>query len=147
MSQYRSLSVRDKLNVFTRLRKRFTRDQSGASALEFAMISPVLLFMIIGIIQLGFALNKGATVQWVSERALRTAMLDRDVSAVELQSLIQTELATMGNRFEVDVAYTIDSAGPVAIGRLTVDYKFPIILPMMDVFYSQFSVDTSIPLP
>jgi Flp pilus assembly protein TadG len=56
--------VRANMSFLNRFGRRFTRDQSGASALEFAMISPVLLFMIIGIIQLGFALNKGATVQW-----------------------------------------------------------------------------------
>lgn len=139
--------MRADLGFLNRFRQRFTRDQTGASALEFAMISPALLFMIIGIVQLGIALNKGATVQWVSERALRVAMLDTGVSAIQLEDLIESELATMGNDFEVDVIYTIDSTGPISIGRLTVNYQFPIILPMMDVFYSHFSVDTSIPVP
>ena len=73
--------------------RRMMTGESGAGALEFALISPALLFMIIGVIQVSLALYKGSTVQWVSERAVRVAMIDASVDAAALTQIIEADLA------------------------------------------------------
>jgi len=139
-----------------RFSNRFASDASGASALEFAMVAPALIFMIIGVMQLGLALHKGTSVQWAAERAIRSAMLDRNVTGAEIQSLIEADLANlsgpsdstgMSSNLNLTVQYTVDSTGPVPMGRVMVDYHYPVQLPLMDVFAANFSVDTTIPLP
>ncbi|WP_203291495.1 TadE/TadG family type IV pilus assembly protein [Maricaulis parjimensis] len=129
------------------LLRRFGRDRSGAGALEFALISPALIFMIIGVIQVSLALYKGSTVQWIAERAVRTAMIDASVDASALTQIIQTDLAEMGEDLQVEVAFQVDDTGAVPIGRIQVDYAYPVTLPLVETFYATFSVDSVVPMP
>ena len=127
--------------------RRFRRDRSGANALEFAVVAPPLLFLIIGILQVSMALYKGSTVQWVAERELRQAMISNEVSSASLQQSIQEELRALGDDFQVVVDFQVDNSGAVPVGRVRVDYNYPVVLPLMDTFQAQFSVDTSVPMP
>ncbi|MCR9266205.1 MAG: pilus assembly protein [Alphaproteobacteria bacterium] len=127
--------------------RRFGRDRSGAGALEFALISPALIFLIIGVIQISLALYKGSTVQWIAERAVRTAMIDASVDAAALTQLIESDLAEMGEDLQVQVAFQIDDTGAVPIGRIQVDYAYPVALPLVETFYATFSVDSVVPMP
>ena len=127
--------------------RRFGRDRSGAGALEFALISPALIFLIIGVIQISLALYKGSTVQWIAERAVRTAMIDASVDAAALTQLIERDLAEMGEDLQVQVAFQIDDTGAVPIGRIQVDYAYPVALPLVETFYATFSVDSVVPMP
>jgi Flp pilus assembly pilin Flp len=83
----------------SRLRNRtargFLRDQRGSPAVEFALIAPVLMLLVFGIVQFGFAfytynemfngaregarrLAVGATMEVARERALEVMVLDRN---------------------------------------------------------------------
>ena len=123
--------------------RRFGRDRSGAGALEFALISPALIFMIIGVIQISLALYKGSTVQWIAERAARVAMIDASVDAAALTQLIESDLAEMGEDLEVQVVFQVDNTGAVPVGRIQVDYSYPVALPLVETF----SVDSVVPMP
>lgn len=127
--------------------RRFGRDRSGAGALEFALISPALIFMIIGVIQISLALYKGSTVQWIAERAARVAMIDASVDAAALTQLIESDLAEMGEDLEVQVVFQVDNTGAVPVGRIQVDYSYPVALPLVETFYATFSVDSVVPMP
>ena len=127
--------------------RRFRRDRSGAGALEFALIAPALIFMIVGVIQVSIALYKGSTVQWVAERAVRTAMLDSSVDSDRLREIIEADLMEMGEDLEGEVAFLVDDSGVVPVGRITVNYAYPVALPMLDTIQAHFSVDTAVPMP
>ena len=81
-----NLSALDKCRAFL---GGFARDRTGAGALEFALVAPALIFLIMATIQISLALYKGSTVQWASERVLRMAMVDADISAATLQAQLQ----------------------------------------------------------
>lgn len=125
----------------------FVRDRSGAGALEFALVAPVLIFMIIGIMQIGLALQRGSTVQWAAERAAREVMLDGQFSQGALQAAVEAELVALGDTLPVTVSYTVSPGEVVSIGRVRVDYAYPVILPLVDQFKARFSVDTEVPFP
>jgi hypothetical protein len=127
--------------------RKFAQDLRGVSALEFAMIAPALIFIIVGILQLGIVLNRSANVQWASERAAREIMLDRELNQTDLQALIEQKLATISGEYVIEVAYTIDATGPIHIGRMVVTYQYPVVLPLIEPFTAWFKVDTTIPLP
>ena len=126
---------------------RFWADRSGANALEFALVSPAMLFMIVAIVQLGLALHKGSTVQWAAENAVREAMLDADLTAADLQTAIQARLLELGDNTQVAVNYALEEGEVVSIGRIEVTYDYPIYLPLMDQINARFTVDTRIPVP
>jgi Flp pilus assembly protein TadG len=127
--------------------RRFGRDRSGAGALEFALVAPALIFLIVGIMQLGLALHRGAAVQWATETAIRQVMLDGDVTAQDIQASIQALLAETGVLTQVDVTYSVEVEELISVGRVEVSYDHAVNLPLMDVFYANFVIDTSIPLP
>lgn len=138
-----NLSALDKSRRFLH---RFRRDPAGAGALEFALVSPALIFMIIATLQISLALYKGSSVQWASERVLRMAMVDGDVSSAALKAQLEADLLELGDDMQVEVSYTVDQSGEVPIARMQVNYSYPIILPMVDAFRAQFTVDSSAPL-
>ena len=138
-----NLSALDKLR---RVLGCLARDRSGAGALEFALVAPALIFLIMATIQISLALYKGSTVQWASERVVRMAMVDEDISAATLQAQLQADLAEMGDDFQVEVSYQVDTTGDLPIARMQVHYSYPIILPMVEAFRAQFTVDSSVPL-
>ena len=72
---------------------KFWRDRNGASALEFAMILPVFCMMLFGSIQMGIAYYYAGTVQYALERTARVTMIDQDMSAGEVQTAFNAELA------------------------------------------------------
>ena len=143
------------LNWFARARRsdralleRWCRDCRGASALEFALVSPVLIFLIVGIVQTGLVLHRGSTLQWAAEHALRTAMLDAEISPQTLHGLIGQRLQEMGDDGEFVIEWTVtETAEAYSIGNLAVTYDYPVVLPMMDIFHARFTVETSVPLP
>ena len=124
----------------------FRRGDSGAGALEFALVSPALIFLIIAMIQISLALYKGSTVQWAAERVLRVAMVDEDVTAAALQAQLEADLAELGDDLQVEVSYVVDESGDLPIARMQVNYSYPVVLPMVEAFRAQFSVDPSTPL-
>lgn len=121
--------------------------ESGAGALEFALISPALLFMIIGVMQVSLALHKGSTVQWVSERAVRVAMIDASVDAAALTQIIEADLAELGEDLQVEVTFNVDETGTVPVGRIQVEYAYPVTLPLVETFHARFSIDSRVPMP
>lgn len=122
------------------------RCEAGTSAVEFAMIAPLLILMIFAIIQLGIAFHKGSSVQWASERVLRMAMVDANVTQAELQAQMDAELADLAGGLDIQVGYAVDRSGAVPIGRMTVDYAYPVTLPGITTFYARFEVRSSAPL-
>ncbi|MHA6287620.1 TadE/TadG family type IV pilus assembly protein [Maricaulis sp. CAU 1757] len=129
------------------LPRRFRRDRGGASALEFALVAPALIFIIVGVLQISLALYKGATVQWVTERSLRVAMLDASVDAERLRQDIEAELAALGQDLVIDLDFAVDHSGAVPVGRVQVGYTHAVHLPLMEPIQARFSVDSSVPMP
>ncbi|WP_300527971.1 TadE/TadG family type IV pilus assembly protein [Maricaulis sp.] len=126
--------------------RRFRRSEDGAGALEFALVSPALIFLIIGVIQVSLALYKGSTVQWASERALRSAMIGEATTPAAMQTQLQAELNAVDPDLEVEVGYWVDESGELPVARMTVYYSYPIVLPMVETFQARFKIESVAPL-
>lgn len=77
----------------TRSRTR-PRDERGAIAVEFALIMPVLLMLVFGILEFGFMINRDMVVGNASRDGARTASLNGTYA--EIQSTIASELSASG---------------------------------------------------
>lgn len=126
--------------------QRWLACRAGTSAVEFAMIAPLMLLMTFAIIQFGIAFHKGSSVQWASERVLRMVMVDSSVTEADLQAQMDAELADLAGGLEVEVGYVVDSSGTIPVGRMTVDYAYPVTLPGITTFYARFEVRSSAPI-
>lgn len=126
--------------------KRIAGDASGAAAVEFAMIAPMLLTCIVGILMLGMAYYEGATVQWSLERTLRAAMIDPDVTEADIEQQLAEQLESIGSP-EIDFSYVIDQSGAVPVAVATADYEVPLHVPFVPDLALHFSAESVAPAP
>jgi Flp pilus assembly protein TadG len=127
-------------------KRSLARDSSGAAAVEFAMIAPVLFASICGILMLGMAYYEGATVQWSLERTLRAAMIDPDVTEQDIEDALNEQLEAIGSP-EIDFSYVIDNTGSVPVAVASADYEIPLHVPFMPDLALHFSAESVAPAP
>ena len=101
------------------------RDEKGASAVEFALVLPVLLALLLGIIEFGFAFNNQISLQ----QAVREGVRVEALGTGDWEST--TETAFLGARSDdstLDVTLPSDcdddNGDDSARVRATYDYEF-----------------------
>jgi len=97
----------------------------GAAAVEFALVLPLLLLIVFGIIDFGRALNAQITLTQAAREGARLAALGQpDV-------VNRTQAAATGlSPVTVSVASCAASAGPADNALVTVSYTFSFITPV-----------------
>lgn len=124
----------------------FLSARSGAAAVEFAFVGPVLMTLIVGILMLGMAHYEGATVQWSLERALRVAMIDSEVSKEEIEALMAEDLARIGSP-DVNLSYEIDESGSVPVAVASASYEVPLNIPFLPDLALRYAAENVTPVP
>lgn len=69
------MSVKCPIRLFARLRRR-RLGEDGVSAVEFALIAPVLFFALLSMVDVGFAINERMTIDYVLRAGAQAAMDD-----------------------------------------------------------------------
>lgn len=127
-------------------RGHLARDTCGTSAVEFAIVAPVFFLMLFALIQLSLAFFHGTTIQWAVERAVRTAMIDPDITLEEIRTLTEENLSAIGTP-DIALTYVVDTSGVMPLARVTANYDVQVELPFVSGFTIPFSVETYVPLP
>lgn len=125
----------------------FRRNQSGAVAVEFMLIAPILFALLFGIITLGYFMGVSHSVHQLATGAARASVAGLD--QIERQSLADTYLSQAGTRYPllnasgltpevtfegsdpagiiIDVSYSVDGTlldlanGFLGLGITTID--------------------------
>jgi Flp pilus assembly protein TadG len=124
---------------------RLGRETRGAAAVEFAMVAPLFLMLVIGGMEVSIALHKGSSVQWAIEKAARTAMITPAIDQAGFQELVDGNLTAMGVEADVNVAYSKQTGSEIVLARAQATYVHtmrPILLPEIEV---SFESDVSFP--
>jgi Flp pilus assembly pilin Flp len=108
------------------------RGEDGAAAVEFALLLPLLVLLLFGIIQFGIAFNARIQATNAAREAARTAVVGIDNWAdlgggVPFWNVVETK-AGLGNL--TNCSLTTDN---VVGGNLTVSFDFPthLVIPFM----------------
>lgn len=138
------------------LRARLRKDRSGASAIEFALLAPVFMMLLFGVLQAGVWLQNYNAVRSATHDAARTILieyqaennltdeqirrvvlarattapyfLDTDKLTVNINRLGTTRV-TGTTEIEVELRYAIDSFLPFAdLPGSTVVYERPVFI-------------------
>lgn len=125
--------------------KRFSSATDGASALEFALVVPVFVAMVLGTIQMGLAYYYAGSVQYALERTARITMVDQDMSAGQAQTAFSNELSTFTDQ-DIALTYTVDTSGAVPIAELSASYVHQFVVPFVPSFSITFDAETRVPL-
>lgn len=121
--------------------------ESGAAALETALVMPVFMTLVIGILNLGWALYCGAEVRHAVERATRLLILDPDATEATIEAAVLDDL---DGADPDDVGFTMvteevgDTGGAVA--RLEWTYGYTIEAPFVRPIILDFGSSMVVPL-
>ncbi|MHA7899417.1 MAG: TadE/TadG family type IV pilus assembly protein [Henriciella sp.] len=121
------------------------QNQSGATAVEFALLAPIWIALVLMAMQISLALHKGNTVQWAVNKAARAALLDTSLDEAGLQAYIETRIRKIDAFAEIDITYSENTVGTVLIGTISGTYYHDINVPLLPDFTAEFNIDVSVP--
>ena len=137
------------------------REQSGQSLVEFALVAPLLLLLLYGIIQFGLIFYGFITVEQAARMGVRSASLGSSISVIG--QAIDAEISGIGmNPTATTTAYTPPgpftsttdrlvwdaysaSSGSNATVVVTVLYRFPIVIPIFGTTNIQLQQQFTMP--
>ena len=100
----------------------------GATAVEFALVLPLLLLLVFGIIDFGRALNAQVTLTEAAREGVRLAALG--YSNADVESRAQAAAPDLSG-VDVTVASSCQAgAGPAADAEVNVSYSFSFVTPV-----------------
>lgn len=110
-----------------RLRKRrFNRDQRGQALVEFALVLPILLILLLGIIDFARAWNVYQVLTDAGREGAREAVVANGLDVAEVQTIVITAASRAGiglSTADVTVALGQDRGDPTTV---TVSYSHPL---------------------
>lgn len=131
-------------------RRRPLSDVSGATALEFALISPVLILLAVGGFQLAWALHCAATVRWSLEANARNLMFNPSEPADALKTAMLSSMAGLASPRSSDLTVTItqDTSNPASKMLVaTSTYNTTLTVPFLPSAPLAFNAVTRVPTP
>ncbi len=122
----------------------FSRAAAGSAAIEFAVLAPVMLLFLFGVMFLGKMYFDDSTLETAVESAGRTIALNSTVTQAQLQTAIQSQLTEIGNP-TVTVTYSSTTLDGIAVEHLTASITKTYKVPLLKSYTVTFSSDTYVP--
>src|SRR4051812_24323913 len=87
------------MSAFARLRplRRFGRDAGGAAAVEFAIVVPIFLMIMMSIWEFGYAQHKLSSIRYAMENASRSLLLNNALTEAQLSTQVKTQLNSIAD--------------------------------------------------
>lgn len=132
------------------MKRTIIQSKNGSVLVEFALIMPVLILILAGIIQFGFLLNAKIAVNSASYEAARAATLSDDPEADAINAVASYAAASLpgwdlGEQLSIEINTTGNSPGDSV--QINVFYDVPLffskILPISESGSSSFKVSGS----
>lgn len=128
-------SPKDFFHLFTGWKKilpRWHRDQKGATAVEVALLAPIIFLMIFGIIEAGRSLWLLNTLQRSAEATARFAVVNS--SATDAALATQAETFAVGiDSSNLIIVITHDTTGGVNFVTVTVSYDYSAVTNLVGI--------------
>ena len=120
--------------------------ESGAAAVETALVLPVFLAFVFGILNLGWALYCGAEVRHAVERSTRLLIKDPTTSASTIQTAVRARLHA-ANPNSVTLTKTTTAVGTGGgVANLNWTYAYSVSAPFIDTVTLNFNSTMAVPL-
>lgn len=134
-------------NRVCRLISRLRKSDGGVAAVEFAILSPLLIIMIVGVMETGRMLYTRASLQSGLEVAGRYAMVHPNATESELVEVAYGDLKIKGSGGE-DPTFSADTetVGGQDFLVLTATLSHQVLIPLMDWDEMELSAETFIPI-
>jgi Flp pilus assembly protein TadG len=131
-----------------RLLARLRADRGGATALEFALVAPVLFTFVLGAFQVAWGLHCAATVRWALEKEARTVFLTPNTTADQLKTAMVADLNGIANAQSLAVTVAVDNSNPASdIINASSSFTYSLWIPFLPTQSLSFNAHTSVPAP
>jgi Flp pilus assembly protein TadG len=117
-----------------RLFRRSTRGEGGQAAVEFALVLPFLLVMLVGIVEFGRAWNEHQVITDAARETARRACLYTDMTMAEAQKVANDAMAAAGidyNRATVTIDNLDGDSNTLVTVNIDLRYRFTFFAPLM----------------
>lgn len=120
--------------------------REGSTALETALVAPVFLTMVLGILMVGWGLYCGAEVRHAVERSSRMLIVNPEATVGDIEDAVHEQL-NAANADDVAVTMTTEAVGTSGqIARLTWTYGYAIDAPFISPVTLNFDSSLVVPL-
>lgn len=116
----------------------------GAAAVEFAIISTVLIGLLIATIDFGRTLLTQHQISSLADQAVRKVLLDPDISTATLESELRADF-TVGNPDDLTVSATTETTDGISYRVLTVGFPMLLFIPGLESDTVSLSVTRRVP--
>ena len=123
---------------------RLARNAGGATAVEFALVLPLLVIFIFGIWWLGWALSLGGEVRHAVELGSRIYILKPNATSSDLQTAVASHLTDISVS-DINLNTTSSTLGGVTSQHLTWSYSTTAPIPFMSAIPISFSGAYDVP--
>ena len=96
----------------------FARNQSGATAVEFALVSSAFIALVLGICYVAIMLFNNLSLNWAVAKASRLAEINKSVTQTAIAQAVNAELSSM-NLPTATVQYTSSVSGGLRTALIT----------------------------
>jgi len=118
----------------------YLKNQKGQALVEFAIILPLLLLLVMGIFQFGMMINSYLTIQNITREGARAAVVGSMDSEI-IQKMKQISPTLNHNQLSIDIT---PSQGIRRSGEsLTVkaSYQYPMTVPIISNLFSEVTLN------
>lgn len=100
--------------------KSFLKEESGQSIVEFALILPVLMLIVVGIIEFGWLFNGKITLTSAAREGARVAAIVKNETTA---TAAINETADLSGLTVTDIDYDYITGGPNSVNRVKVSVE------------------------
>ena len=120
------------------------RCTSGAVAVEFAFVFPVLIVFVLGIFAVGSVMHSISSVKYALEETARMLQMNKNLTQSDLQVAIDQKLTSYGKQ-AVTLSMTVDkdSFGS-SVAHLTATYPYVIAIPFVPKYEGAYELTSEV---
>lgn len=123
------------------------KDRRGASALEFALISPVMIMMLFGVLETGRILHNKSSLQRGVEIAARYAMVNQTATASELKQVAFDDYSPTGDGgAKPSIATSTVTVGGIDFMVISATLDHTMSIPLMNSKKINLAAESRVPL-
>ena len=125
---------------------RFIREDTGATAVEFALVSSAFLALVLGVCYLGLILFNNMTLEWALTRAARLAEINKAVTVSDIAQAVNGYLASTGLP-NATITYSSTVSGGLRSATIAAGFSRTYEVPMISTFNINFHSSITVPQP
>jgi Flp pilus assembly protein TadG len=126
------------------------RRSSGQGLVEFALVIPILILIILSIVDMGRAVFAFNTVSEAAKTAARVAIVNQDLTAIQSAVINDSRITWLGLKATNVPAPSYGCTAPYSIGCVvttTVTYQFQAITPVVSTIIGSINMSSTSALP